>query len=216
MPSFIRSSVVESLTMLRRLVLILALGMLAACSNQAALEAEQARIEAEQVAAQEEAARVEVEAERQRAMREARLRQAQEAERTRLAAEERRRQEELARMQAEEDRQREAAARAERERQQAIARAQADQERKRERIVSLEQQITELVSRNRSQTAANLSLQQAIVAAESLLEALSAEQSKYENTDDQGNTLEPLAPALIAEREQRMEQALREAEELDR
>jgi len=54
-------------------------------------------------------------------------------------------------------------------------------------------------------------LNQAIQAAEQLLTVLSAEQGKYENTDEQGNTVEPLEKELIAELESRKNELMRQA-----
>ena len=44
---------------------------------------------------------------------------------------------------------------------------------------------------------------EALTVAEELLNVLSNEQDKYENTDEQGNTVEPLEKELIAELEER-------------
>ena len=54
-------------------------------------------------------------------------------------------------------------------------------------------------------------LQEAILVAEELLDVLTAEQAKYENTDETGNTVEDLAKDLIAELESRKDSLVRQA-----
>tara|TARA_B100000315_G_scaffold154057_1_gene142602 strand:+ start:982 stop:1638 length:657 start_codon:yes stop_codon:yes gene_type:complete len=189
------------------LLLILALG---ACSSQAAREAELAALEAQRVAAEQEAARVAQEQERVRADELARQRAAQAAERARLQ-EERERQIAAARARAEEEqRQREEAERREQARLAAIAAAEAEQQEKLERISQLEQQIATIQTDVSDDETATAALQEAILVAEELLEILSAEQAKYENTDAAGYTVEPLAKDLIAELEARKDNLMRQ------
>ncbi len=185
---------------------------LAACSSQAAREAELAEQEAARVAAEQEAARVAAEQERQRAQEQQRLQQAQAAERARLQAE-RERQEAAARARAEaERREREEAERLEQERLAAIAAAEAERQQKLDRITELEQQIANIQDQTLANEESALVLQQAILAAEELLDVLSAEQAKYESTDAAGNTMEPLAKDVIAELQARKEQLVQQVQ----
>ena len=55
-------------------------------------------------------------------------------------------------------------------------------------------------------------LQEAILVAEELLQILIAEQSKYENTDSNGNTVNPLSKDLIAELEARKNELVRQSQ----
>lgn len=191
------------------LALILALG---ACTSQAAREAELAVIEAERVAAEQEAARIIQEEERLRAIEEQRRREAEATERARIAAEQQRRDEE-ARARAEAERlRREEEERREQERLAAVAAAEAERLEKVERIETLEQQIAAIEADTVQDEASMAILQEAILVAEELLEVLTAEQAKYENTDDQGNTVEPLSKDLIAELEARKDNLVRQAQ----
>ena len=198
------------------LILILALG---ACTSQATREAGLAVIEAERVAAAQEAARIiqeeerlRAEEERLRAMEEQRRREAEAAERVRIAAEQQRREEE-ARERAEAERlRREEEERREQERLAAVAAAEAERREKVERIETLEQQIAAIEADTVQDEASMAILQEAILVAEELLEVLTAEQAKYENTDDQGNTVEPLSKDLIAELEARKDNLVRQAQ----
>lgn len=196
----------------RIVVLGILLLSLAACSSQAAREAELAEQEAAQVAAEQEAARVAAEQERQRVAEQQRLQQAQAAERARLQAE-RERQEAAAQARAEaERREREEAERREQERLAAIAAAEAERQQKLDRITELEQQIANIQDQTLANEESALVLQQAILAAEELLDALSAEQAKYENTDAGGNTVEPLAKDVIAELQARKDQLVQQVQ----
>ena len=192
------------------LALILALG---ACTSQAAREAELAVIEAERVAVEQEAARIIQEEERLRAIEEQRRREAEATERARIAAEQQRRDEEEARARAEAERlRREEEERREQERLAAVAAAEAERREKVERIETLEQQIAAIEADTVQDEASRAILQEAILVAEELLEVLTAEQAKYENTDDQGNTLEPLSKDLIAELQARKDNLVRRAQ----
>lgn len=189
-------------------VLVVTLG---ACTSQAAREAELAAQAAAQAALEQEAARVAQEQERQFAAEQQRLREAEAEERARLQAQ-RDRQAEEARMRAEAEReQREAVERREQARLAAIAAAEAERQGKLDRIEQLQAQIAALQTDVRNNENAAVYLTEAVQAAEELLEALTAEQAKYENTDSAGNTVEPLAKELIAELQARKDDLVRRA-----
>lgn len=202
-------------SLLRPLLTLVLAMMLAACSSQAAREAEMAEQEAARVAAQQEAARVAQEQERQRAMEQERQRRAQAAEQARLQAQreaEAERREAQARARAEaERREREAAEQQERQRRAALAAAEAERRSKLQRIAELEQQIARIQEQTVDDAERSVLLREAIAAAEELLTALTEEQAKYENTDDQGNTVEPLEKDLIAELEARKNDLVEQA-----
>ena len=61
---------------------------------------------------------------------------------------------------------------------------------------------------------ANTKFEEAIAAAQALLDALNAEQQKYANTTAQGELLVPLEKARIAELESRKDSLKREAQAL--
>lgn len=184
---------------------------LAACNSQAAREAEMAEQEAVRIAAEQEAARLAAEEERQRALALQRQQQAEAAERARLQAA-RERQEAEARARAEQERrERQEAERRERERLAAIAAAEQERQQKLDRITELEAQLAQIQAQTANDERTTLQLQQAISAAEELLEVLTAEQAKYENTDASGNTVEPLAKDLIAELQARKDQLVEQA-----
>ena len=183
---------------------------LVACTSQAARDAELAEQEAVRVAAEQEAAQLAAQQERQRAQQQLRVQQEQAAERARLQAA-RDRQAEEARARAEaEARQREEAEQREQARLAAIAAAEEERQQKLNRIAELESQLANIQAQTVSNEESALVLQQAIVAAEDLLEALTAEQAKYENTDEAGNTLEPLAADLIAELQARKDELVQQ------
>ncbi len=182
------------------LFLVMLLAGLAACSSPGAREAEIAAQEAARVAAEQEQARLEREralvAERERRERaeaQAQIQAQRDAEQARMRAEAE------ARAAAE----RAEAERVERERLAAIAAAEQARRERLQRIASLEQQIAQIQQVAGADQRRSALLREAIVAAEELLDALTAEQAKYENTDEQGNTLEPLAKEMIAELEAR-------------
>jgi len=102
-----------------------------------------------------------------------------------------------------ERREREAAEQREQERLAAIAAAEAERREKLQRIATLEQQIARIQEETAQDERRTVLLREAILAAEELLDALAAEQVKYESTDESGNTVEPLAKDLIAELEAR-------------
>lgn len=196
---------------IRAIVATFMLLMLASCASQATRDAEIAAIEAERVALEQEEARLVAEQERARAAELQRQRDREAVERARVQ-EERDRQVAEARARAEAERQeREAAEQAERARIAAIAAAQAERQGRLDRIASLEQQIASLEVDVDDEDSRVSTLNLAIDAAEELLATLAEEQSKYEDTDEQGNTLEPLAKELIAELESRKNDLVRQA-----
>lgn len=190
-------------SMHRALALSLLLATLVGCASSASQPVvDQASvIEAQRVADAEEARRA--------AQERARM-EAAEAERVRqeaLAQAEAARAAEQARVQQEEDARQAAAAQ---ERRAAQAREQAQ----RDRIAALEAQIAELRDSTSRVSAANARLDQAIAAAEELLEALNEEQAKYGNTDAAGQPVEPLEKELIADLEARKDRLKQEAQAL--
>lgn len=215
--SFLKSLITTSskrgsfrLSAIGRALLISLFALLAACTTQGARDAEMAEQEAARIAAEQEQARVA----RERALAEAREREEQAAARARLQAQ---RDAEQARMQAEaeaqaeaERREREAAQRREQERLAAQAAVEAERRAKLQRIASLEQQIAQIQQQTAQDERQVALLQEAIRAAEELLDVLAAEQEKYDNTDEQGNTLEPLDKELIAELEARKDSLIQQ------
>ncbi|MEX0964713.1 MAG: hypothetical protein WDZ52_11805 [Pseudohongiellaceae bacterium] len=188
---------------------MLLLATLASCASQSGTDA--AVAEAEQAAMQQQAAQLAAEAERARAAELQRQREREQAERARAQAE-RDRQLAQAQARAEAEReQREAAERRERARLAALAAAQAEREAKLERIAELEQQIASFQAEVSDDAERTASMALAIDAAEDLLAALTQEQAKYENTDEQGNTVEPLEKELIAELESRKNELVQQA-----
>ena len=193
-------------TKIRAVVATLMLLLVGSCASQAAKDPEAAvaeveRValeqEAEQVVADQESARVALE--RVRAT-EARERQVAEAK-GRAAAE---RQEQKAVEQAE------------RERVAAIAAGEAEAERedRLDRITELEQQIALVETEVGEKVSRVATLTLAVETAEELLKVLAEEQAKYSNTDEQGNTIEPLARELISELESRKNELVRQANSL--
>ena len=196
---------------IRVVVATLMLLLLGSCASQAAKDAEIAVVEAERVALEKEAAQVVADQERAQA---AELQQ----QRERAAAERRRAREarELqvaeARAQDEAERQeQEAREQAERERSAAIVAAEAGKQDRLDRITELEQQIASIETRRGEEASRVAMLARAVETAEELLTTLAEEQAKYPNTDEQGNTVEPLAKELIAELESRKNELVRQA-----
>lgn len=190
-------------SMHRALALSLLLATLVGCASSASQPVvDQASvIEAQRAADAEEARRAAQERVRMEAAEAERVRQ--EA----LAQAEAARAAEQARVQQEEDARQAAAAQ---ERRAAQAREQAQ----RDRIAALEAQIAELRDSTSRVSAANARLDQAIAAAEELLEALNEEQAKYGNTDAAGQPVEPLEKELIADLEARKDRLKQEAQAL--
>lgn len=197
---------------IREVSVTLLLLVLVSCASQGPREAEIAAFEAERVAAEQEASQLTAD---QASARDAELqlqRDREAAERTRVElARERQVFEARARADAER-KQREAAEEAERERRAVIA--EAERQDRLDRITALEQQITSIETEVGEEESRVTALTRAIETAEELLTTLAAEQAKYENTDDQGNTLEPLAKELIAELEFRKNELVRQANSL--
>ena len=188
---------------IRGVSVTLMLLVLASCASQASREAEIAGVEAERVAIEQKAVQLAADQARARA---AEL----QLQRDRGAAE-------LARVEEARERQvAEARARAdaERERRAVIAEAEAERQDKLDRITALEQQIASIETEVGEEESRVTTLTRAIETAEELLTTLAAEQVKYENTDDQGNTVEPLAKELIAELESRKNELVRQANSL--
>lgn len=211
----IRVAIQQLLPRLGRISVVMALLItLGACTSQAAREAEIAAIEAERVAQEQEAARIAQEQARQRAMQEQERREAAAAERARIAAEQQRREEEALARAEEERRRQEEVEQRERNRLAAIAAAAAERQEKLDRISQLEMQIASIESTTGQDESTTAILQEAILVAEELLDTLTSEQAKYENTDEQGNTLEPLAKELIRELEARKDNLVRQTQGL--
>ena len=193
----------------RALVGICIFLILGACSSQAAREAELATAEAARVASEQESVRLEAEQARQQVAEQQRQREMQAAERAReqieqLAA--------IARAEEEAAQRRQATVEvAEQARLAEIAAAAARRQEKLDRITELERQIATVQADTGNDEAVRQILQEAIEVAEELLEVLTAEQAKYENTDADGIPLEPLAKDLIAELEQRKDDLVRRA-----
>ena len=167
------------------LVVVVTLG---ACTSQGAREAELVAQAAAEAAQAQEAARIAQERERELAAQQQRQREAAAAEQARLQAQ-RERQAEAARQRAEAERQQREAA------------------EQRERAA----QIAALQVNARNDANATVYLNEAVQAAEELLEALTAEQAKYENTDATGNPVEPLAKDMLAELEARKDELVSRA-----
>ena len=185
--------------------------ILGACSSQAAREAELATAEAARVVSEQESVRLEAEQARQQAAEQQRQREMRAAEIAREQAELERRAA-IARAEEEAAQRRQAAVEvAEQARLAEIAAAAARRQEKLDRITELERQIATVQADTGNDEAVRQILQEAIEVAEELLEVLTAEQAKYENTDADGIPLEPLAKDLIAELEQRKDDLVRRA-----
>ena len=193
---------------IRAVVATLLLLVLASCVSQAIKDAEIAVVEAERMAAaqvvadQERARAAELQAQRELAV----------AERARVEeVKQRQLVEAKARVDAEREEQ-EAIAQAERDRRAAIAAAQRQD--RLDRITALEQQIASIETEVGEEESRASTLTRAIQTAEELLTTLTAEQTKYENTDELGNTVEPLEKELIAELESVKNELVRQANSL--
>ena len=188
---------------IRAVAATLILLVLASCASQVSREAEIAAVEAERVAIEQEAVQL--------AAVKARARAAElQLQRDREAAERARVEEARVRQIAEAR----ARADAERERRAVIAAAEAERQDRLDRITALEQQIASIETEVGEEESRVTTLTRAVEAAEELLTTLAAEQFKYESTDDQGNTVEPLAKELIAELESRKNELVRQANSL--
>lgn len=157
--------------------------------------------------------------------------QAEQAEAERIAAEEARREEERRErvLQEEVDRlaREQAAAEAAREQDAADARRAAEARRRRQqaqaeqaarvaeqeaRIAELEAQLANYDAMIARQEQENARLEDAVLAAEDLLQALTAEQGKYDDLDANGQPVEPLNKTRINELELRAERLINEAQ----
>lgn len=185
--------------------------VLASCASQSSRDAEIAAAEAEQVALEQEAARFTAAQERARTVELQRQRERAAAERERLQAERDIQVAEAAARAQVERELREAAQQREQARLAVIAAAEAQRQEKLDRVDTLEQQIASLQAGVTDEASRTASLALAIETAEELLATLAEEQAKYENTDGQGNTLEPLAKELLAELESRKNELMRQA-----
>ena len=197
---------------IRAVAATLMLLTLASCASQASREAEIAGVEAEREVIEQEAVQLAADRVRARAAELQRDRGAAELARVEEARE---RQVAEARARADAEREeREAVEEAERERRAVIAEAEAEWQDKLDRITALEQQIASIDTEVGKEESRVTTLTRAIETAEELLTTLAAEQVKYENIDDQGNTVEPLAKELIADLESRKNELVRQANSL--
>jgi hypothetical protein len=197
---------------IRAVVATLMLLVLVSCASRASREAEISAVAAERVAVEQEAPQPGADQARARSA-DFQLQRAREAaERIRVqGARELQVAEARARAGAERE-QREAAEEAERERRAVIA--EAERQDRLDRITALQQQIALIETEVGEEELRVTTLTRAIETAEELLATLAAEQAKYANTDDQGNTVEPLAKELIAELESRKNELVRQANSL--
>lgn len=194
-----------SATIIRAVVAILML-LVASCASQAKKDAEVAVVEAEGAVIEQESVQVAEDQKRARAA----------AERVK-ATEERERQVAEARGRAAAERlEQKTVEQAERERVAAIAagKAEAEREDRLDRITELERQIALIETEVGEKVSRVATLTLAVETAEELLKVLGEEQTKYSNTDQQGNTIEPLAKELIAELESRKNELVRQANSL--
>ena len=183
--------------------------ILGACSSQAARDAELAAAEATRVASEQESAQLETEQARQRAAEQQRQREMRAAE---IAREQGERRATKARVEGEAVQRRQEQAEAEEQARLAeIAAAEAQRQEKLDRITELERQIATVQADANNDEAVRQILQEAIEVAEELLDVLTAEQAKYENTDADGVPVQPLAKELIAELEQRKDDLVQQA-----
>ena len=195
--------------------LLLSSLVLGACTSQATRDAELAAQEAALLAEQQEAARIEQQIASRQAAEERRQREVAAAEQARLQAREQAaRERQAAQVRAREDAERRAQEEAERlesVRIEELARVEAETQEKLQRIAELEQQIAAIESTASNDAASNEILLEAVAVAEQLLEALTEEQLKYEDTDADGNTVQPLSKELIAELEDMKNDLVRQA-----
>ena len=188
---------------IRAVAATLMLLVLASCASQASREAEIAGVEAERVAIEQEAVQLAADQARARA---AELQPQRDRGAVELARVEEARVRQVAEARARAD--------AERERRAVVAAAEAERQDRLDRITALEQQIASIETEVGEEESRVTTLTRAVEAAEELLTTLAAEQFKYESTDDQGNTVEPLAKELIAELESRKNELVRQANSL--
>jgi hypothetical protein len=89
---------------------------------------------------------------------------------------------------------------------------EVERREKLEQISQLEQQIAAIQTEADKNDAVFAILQETILVAEELLQLLITEQTKYENTDADGNTMDLLSKDLIAELEVRKNNLLRQTQ----
>ena len=201
----------SSAVKIRAVAATLMLLVLASCASQAATEAEIAAVAAERVAVQREASQLAADQARARSA-DFQLQRAREAaERIRV---EEARELQVAEGRARADAEREQREAAEEEHDRRAVIAEAERQDRLDRITALEQKIAVIETEVGEEELRVTTLTRAIETAEELLATLAAEQAKYENTDDQGNTVEPLAKELIAELESRKNELVRQANSL--
>jgi hypothetical protein len=196
---------IVSLARIRAIIAISMLLVIASCASSDSREAEIAVQEAEVMTAEAETARLAVEATREQAARISRQSDEQETEEAMLQArrdrvEVRRAERERIKMQEAELRT-EQAAKERQARQQEITAFAVRRQAKMDRIAELELLILQAGNESGADEASVMALNEAVNVAEDLLNALAIEQTKYEDTDSFGNTVEPLAKSLIAELE---------------
>ena len=186
---------------------LLLLLSLASCASSGAREAEIAAEQAAVAAAEQETVRMAQQQAEMKAAEMQRAREAEEAEKRRLQAQaEQRAEQERAR--AEQARlAQQQAERAVRERQAAIA---ARTKAKEDRIAELESLLAEVESATQKDEATAVMMGEAVAVSEDLLDALSDELAKYDETDESGNTLVPLAKDRITELEARKNDLMRQ------
>ncbi len=201
----------SSAVKIRAVAATLMLLVLASCASQASTEAKIAAVAAERVAVQREASQLAADQARARSA-DFQLQRAREAaERIRV---EEARELQVAEGRARADAEREQREAAEEEHDRRAVIAEAERQDRLDRITALEQQIAVIETEVGEEELRVTTLTRAIETAEELLATLAAEQAKYENTDDQGNTVEPLAKELIAELESRKNELVRQANSL--
>jgi Skp family chaperone for outer membrane proteins len=199
---------IVSLARIRAIIAISMLLVIASCASSDSREAEIAVREAEVMTAEAETARLAEEATREQAARISRESDEQEAEEAMLQV--RRDRVEVRRAERERIKMQEAELRTEQAtkerqvrqaRQQEIAALAARRQAKMDRIAELELLILQTGNESVADEVSIMALNEAVNVAEDLLNALAMEQTKYEDTDSFGNTVEPLAKSLIAELE---------------
>jgi Skp family chaperone for outer membrane proteins len=199
-----------SLAKIRAIIGMSMMLVIASCASSDSREAEIAVREAEVMTAEAETARLAEEATREQAARISRESDEQEAEEAMLQV--RRDRVEVRRAERERIKMQEAELRTEQAtkerqvrqaRQQEIAALAARRQAKMDRIAELELLILQTGNESVADEVSIMALNEAVNVAEDLLNALAMEQTKYEDTDAFGNTVEPLAKSLIAELESR-------------
>jgi Skp family chaperone for outer membrane proteins len=197
-----------SLAKIRAIIGMSMMLVIASCASSDSREAEIAVQEAEVMTAEAETARLAEEATREQAARISRESDEQEAEEAMLQV--RRDRVEVRRAERERIKMQEAELRTEQAtkerqvrqaRQQEIAALAARRQAKMDRIAELELLILQTGNESVADEVSIMALNEAVNVAEDLLNALAMEQTKYEDTDSFGNTVEPLAKSLIAELE---------------